>query len=37
MLLKALLAMMLTLGLAGIAAGNRSDPIPHCWPCPYSN
>ncbi len=37
MLLRAFFVMMLALGLAGVAAGDRSDPIPHCWPCPYSN
>jgi hypothetical protein len=37
MMMKAILVLALALGLTGIAAGDRNDPIPHCWPCPYSN
>ncbi len=38
MFVKALFVMMLAFGLMGVASDNdRSDPIPHCWPCPYSN
>ncbi len=37
MLLRAFFVLALALGLTGVAVGDRSDPIPHCWPCPYSN
>ncbi len=37
MLLRAFFVLALALGLAGVAAADRNDPIPHCFPCPYSN
>ncbi len=33
MLLKALLALALTLGTAGVFAAQETDPVPHCLPC----
>jgi hypothetical protein len=33
MLLKALLALALTFGMAGVFAAQENDPVPHCLPC----
>jgi hypothetical protein len=38
MFVKALFVMMMALSLMSVAGDpGRNDPIPHCWPCPYSN
>jgi len=34
MLLKAVFAMILMLGIAGVMVDRQDDPIPQCWPCP---
>lgn len=34
MLLKAVFAMILFLGMAGVVVEQQHDPIPQCFPCP---
>jgi hypothetical protein len=34
MMLKAVFALVLALGMASVVVERQIDPIPQCWPCP---
>jgi hypothetical protein len=34
MLLKAVFALILALGMAGVMTDRQHDPLPQCFPCP---
>jgi hypothetical protein len=34
---RILLMMAVAMGLTLAASSGRIDPMPHCFPCPYSN